>query len=131
MWAVANRNGKGYVSGLYSSKESTIVDVLWISDFGINHNIGGAQRSNDLIIQEGRSQGHIIQAFHHDTDPQALNKSYDLLVSSNLDLLFRQRPDIIDYISTHPNHVRLEHDANRYLPDERRQVLFGNCKKKP
>ena len=103
--------------------------VLWISDFGINHNIGGAQRSNDLIIQEGRSQGHIIQAFHHDTDPQALNKSYDLLVSSNLDLLSRQRPDIIDYISTHPNHVRLEHDANRYLPEERRQVLFGSCKK--
>lgn len=105
------------------------MNILWISDFGINHNIGGAQRSNDLIIQEGRKQGHCIQPFYYDTNLQLLNKPYDLLVSSNLELLSRQRPDILDYISSHPNHVRLEHDSNRYLNLEDRKKLFKNCKK--
>ena len=89
--------------------------ILWISDFGVHHNIGGAQRSNYLIIEEGKKRKHFIQEFYYDTDPRTLNASYDMVVSSNLEVLSRQRPDIISYISSHPNHVRLEHDANRYF----------------
>tara|TARA_B100000809_G_scaffold131049_1_gene128841 strand:- start:6303 stop:7154 length:852 start_codon:yes stop_codon:yes gene_type:complete len=103
--------------------------ILWISDFGVHHNIGGAQRSNYLIIEEGKKRKHFIQEFYYDTDPRTLNASYDMVVSSNLEVLSRQRPDIISYISSHPNHVRLEHDANRYLQVEDRKLLFGSCKK--
>jgi len=102
--------------------------ILWISDFGVHHNIGGAQRSNYLIIEEGKRK-HFIQEFYYDTDPRILNASYDMVVSSNLEVLSRQRPDIISYISSHQNHVRLEHDANRYLQVEDRKHLFGNCVK--
>ena len=31
--------------------------VLWITDFGIHHNIGGSQRTDSFIIEEGKRRG--------------------------------------------------------------------------
>jgi|LULM01.1.fsa_nt_gb glycosyltransferase involved in cell wall biosynthesis len=105
------------------------MNILWISDFGVHHNIGGAQRSNLLIIEEGKKRNHSIEEFYFDTDPHVLNNTYDMIVSSNLETLSRKMPNIISYIASHPNHVRLEHDANRYLTTADRKKLFRSCKK--
>ena len=101
--------------------------ILWISDFGISHNIGGAQRSNQIIIDEGINRKYTITEFNYSSDKTLLNHSYDLVVSSNLEMLSNSYPDIINYISSTKKHVRLEHDANRYLSQKSREMLFGSC----
>ena len=104
--------------------------VLWISDFGITHNIGGAQRSNQLVIEEGQRQGHSITEFNYDSNNSVLNDSYDLTISSNLEVLSRNLPEIIQYIvSNSKRHARIEHDSNRYLQPHDRKLLFGSCDK--
>ena len=101
--------------------------VLWISDYGKERQ-GGAQRSNALIIDEGIRRGHSIVEFNVSSDDRILHPEYDLLVSSNLEALY-QKPRMVEWITTFPNHVRLEHDANRYLSQEDRKNLFTSCKK--
>ena len=101
--------------------------ILWISDFSLTHNIGGAQRSNQLIIEEGKKRQYTIQEFNYNTDPNSLNQDYDLVISCNLEVLSKHLPDIIKYISSRKKHIRLEHDANRYLSQEDRKQLFGSC----
>jgi len=104
--------------------------VLWISDFGIKHSIGGAQRSNHLVIEEGKKQGHSITEFNYDSNHSLLNNGYDLVVSSNLEILYNNFPDIIQHVVSRPQrHVRLEHDSNRYLKPEDRELLFDSCDK--
>ena len=104
--------------------------VLWISDFGIKHNIGGAQRSNQLVIEEGQRQGHHIIEFNYDSEDSILRGTYDLVVSSNLEVLSRRLPEIIKYIASNgERHARIEHDSNRYLQVQDRELLFGNCSK--
>ena len=50
-----------------------------------------------------------------------------MVVSSNLEILSSKYSDIIEYISSANKHVRLEHDANRYLAQKDRELLFGSC----
>ena len=40
--------------------------VLFISDFGLHHNSGGAQVSNDLIIKKGLEKGYEITLHNYD-----------------------------------------------------------------
>ena len=87
--------------------------VLWVSDFGIHHNYGGAQRSNDIVVKEGISRGHDITCFHYDSPSSLLNEKYDLLISS-----------LFEYIIRHKKHVRYEHDSNAYLSQKSREQLF-------
>ena len=58
--------------------------VLLVSDFGIRHSLGGAQRSNRLILDEGVQRGHDISIYHYDTDQSVLWDTYDVVISSNL-----------------------------------------------
>lgn len=104
--------------------------VLLISDYSLSHSSGGAQRSNDLLMQKGREIGHFISEFNYDSDAKhILNQHYDVVISSNLEAISSTSPDIVRWICTHPYHVRLEHDSNRYLSPEVRQALFASCKK--
>lgn len=103
------------------------VKVLWISDFSTKHNIGGAQRSDAIIIDAGKSLGFDITHFTFDSDVKLLSQTYDHLVSANLNIIAGQNPAIIDYITRHPSHSRLEHDMNRYLSTFDRQRLFLSC----
>ncbi len=102
--------------------------ILWIADFGLQHNIGGAQRTDSFVIEEGRTRGHEIVFLNHDTPSDILNDEYDLVVSGNLENLSR-RADVFNYLLNHPNHVRFEHDSNSYLSSEARQALFNSTKK--
>jgi len=103
--------------------------VLLISDYSLQHTSGGAQRSNSIIMDEGRRRGHVIEEYNYDSNPDSLQQSYDVVISSNLEALSRTQPNIIAWIASHHNHARLEHDANRYLSDGVRTMLFRSCKK--
>lgn len=109
---------------------AAVKKILWISDFNLSHTPGGAQRSNDLIIEKGRQLGFSIFEANYNCNFKIVNfDEYDILVSSNLEAIYRSNPEIIDRICQHKNHVRLEHDLNRYLNQKDRIKLFQSCKK--
>lgn len=101
--------------------------VLFISDFGIKHNIGGAQRSNQLIIDEGIKRGHEITQYFYDSQEELLHDDYDITVTSNMEVISRVRPWIFNYLMER-KYIRLEHDMNRYLDTNTRKQLFVNSK---
>lgn len=104
--------------------------ILFISDFNLNHTLGGAQRSNDIIINKGRELGYdILEANYNFNFKVADFNEYDIIISSNLEAIYMNNPEIIEKISAHKYHVRLEHDLNRYLKESDREKLFKSCKK--
>lgn len=117
--------------GKHSIKIKAInMNFLFISDFSLKHSIGGAQRSNDIILKEGVERGHSITILNIDTDEHdLLNNDYDYVISSNLEAFSRYKPHVIKYIQDSTRHVRLEHDMCRYLSNEDRISLYGNCTK--
>lgn len=102
--------------------------ILLISDFGLHHTVGGAQRSNQLIVDEGLKRGHEISIFHYDGDISLFNHEYDWIISSNLEVISQVIGNVVEWLDGQPNHIRLEHDMNRYLSPERRYILWRNCK---
>ena len=102
--------------------------VLFVSDFTLEQRLGGAQVSNDLIIKKGRQLGHEIIEHDHTSSVIDFISSYDLLVSSNLEVISRAAPNKLDFILRHPNHIRLEHDSCLYLDNSLRQQLFESSK---
>jgi glycosyltransferase involved in cell wall biosynthesis len=103
--------------------------VLFISDFNINQNPGGAQVSNESIISFGRSLGHEITLFDYQSSPIELISRFDIVISSNLEVLSQHKSYIFDFIFNHDNHVRLEHDSCSYLNNDLRKKLFCHSKK--
>ena len=103
-------------------------DILWVADFGLKHNSGGAQRTDSFMLNELRASGFSVTEFNHDGNPEVFNRSYDIVVSGNLEVLSRS-PDIMNYLIRHPNHIRFEHDSNSYLKNDQRKMLFGSTKK--
>jgi glycosyltransferase involved in cell wall biosynthesis len=102
--------------------------ILWVADFGLQHNIGGAQRTDSFVIEEGKKRGHDIYFFNYDTPTENLLEDYDMVVSGNLESLCR-RAEVFNFITNHKRHVRFEHDANSYLKPEQRKILFNSTKK--
>ena len=101
--------------------------VLWIADFALKHNIGGAQRTDSFIIEEGENRGHSIQFFNYDSPDDLLQGEFDLVVTGNLENLYR-RNNVVEWVLSHPFHVRYEHDSNSYLPQQLRKDLFGSTR---
>lgn len=104
--------------------------ILWIADFNLDHNSGGAQRTNDYVIKEAENRGHEVQQLNYDTQRIPGDPSdYDVVVTNNIDALQQTSGDTALTIATnHKFHVRFEHDANRYLTQDRRKALFGSAK---
>jgi len=104
--------------------------ILWLSDFDLNEAPGGAQRSDKILIDHGILQGFNILKVNHETFSSIKSiHDFDIVISSNLCILDTKYPFIIDEINKHKCHVRLEHDSNTYLTQEKREKLFGNCAK--
>lgn len=101
--------------------------ALLVSDFGIHHTPGGAQRSNQIIIDKGISRGHTVDVMHYDTIGDFNLLFYDAVISSNLEVI--SKSNIIDILSKINNHYRLEHDMNSYLTREDRIKLWSGCRK--
>tara|TARA_R110001583_G_scaffold20603_6_gene79147 strand:- start:799 stop:1656 length:858 start_codon:yes stop_codon:yes gene_type:complete len=104
------------------------MNILFISDFGLHHTPGGAQRSNAIVIEEGRKRGHTIVEMFYDSNPLLIHYGYDVVISSNLETFSQAYSNIIDFLNSCDNHARLEHDANRYLSQESRKKLWENCR---
>ena len=102
--------------------------VLFVSDFSLNHNSGGAQVSNQSIIQQGIKNGHEITLHNFDSSYTDFLYSYDCIVSSNLEVISRKNPDKLNLIINHSNHFRLEHDSCSYLDFDTRKRLFVRLK---
>ena len=58
--------------------------ILWIADYNINQNIGGAQRTNQLLIDKGKSLGYNITEFNYDSDIKLL--VYDYVFDDEIDV---------------------------------------------
>ena len=102
--------------------------ILFISDFNLDHNRGGAQVSNDSIIKQGRALGHEITLHNFDSPYTDFLCSYELVISSNLEIINNNSPDKLNFIINHQNHVRLEHDSCLYLERSVREELFKSSK---
>ena len=102
--------------------------ILFISDFGLNHTPGGAQQSNDLVIKKGLELGYDIKLHNFDSSPMNFYEHYDLVISSNLEMIYKNNPKTIDYILSSDNHIRYEHDSCSYLSNQLRKKLFQHSK---
>lgn len=104
--------------------------VLWISDFDLDTAPGGAQRSDFLIIEKAKLLGISIKKTNKDNilDIENFN-AFDMIVTSNVTVILNENPQLLDNISSHKNHVRLEHDSNEHISTEQREKLFSNCSK--
>lgn len=102
---------------------------LLVTDFNLSHTPGGAQRSNQVIIDTGRNLGHEIVSYNYDSDISLLFDDYDVVISSNLEVIYKSVNGIINFLASKDNHVRLEHDMNYYLSVEDRRILWESCKK--
>lgn len=104
--------------------------ILWLADYNLNEAPGGAQRSDQMIIDQGKLLGYNILKVVASTISDDLNvHDFDVVISSNIHALTIKRKDLIDNISNHKCHIRIEHDSNEYLSKEDRVKLFGNCHK--
>ena len=104
--------------------------ILWLADYDLDVAPGGAQRSDKIIIDQGKLLGYNILKLNHETYNSSINiHAYDVLITSNLCALSSKNPDLINNISKHKYHVRLEHDSNEYLKQEDRIKLFDSCVK--
>lgn len=104
--------------------------ILWLADYDLDQAPGGAQRSDSMIISQGKLLGFNILKITTKNISQELNvHDYDVLITSNIHALVNIRKDLIDEISKHKYHVRLEHDSNEYLSTQDRIKLFGSCVK--
>jgi len=104
--------------------------ILWLADYNLNEAPGGAQRSDQMIIDQGRLMGfNILKHTNATLDPHIDIHKYDVVISSNIHALSVNHKNLINEISRHKYHVRLEHDSNEYLKQEDRAKLFGSCKK--
>lgn len=104
--------------------------ILWVSDFDLDRAPGGAQRSDKILIDYAKLHGRKIKKVNYETLPEDNHfQSFDLIISSNVTYIASKKPHVIDLISNHKNHVRIEHDSNEHVTDEIRNKLFSNCKK--
>jgi glycosyltransferase involved in cell wall biosynthesis len=104
--------------------------ILWLADYDLDIAPGGAQRSDKIIIDQGKLLGYNILKLNHETYNNLINiHDYDVLITSNLSSLSFRNKNLINDISKHKYHVRLEHDSNEYLKQEDRIKLFGSCAK--
>ena len=104
--------------------------ILWLADFDLDKAPGGAQRSDKLIIDKGKLLGFNILKLNHETFGEHVNiHDYDILVTSNVCAVLQKFPWVLDEITKHKYHVRIEHDSNDYLNQENRVKLFSFCKK--
>ena len=104
--------------------------ILWLADFDLHEAAGGAQRSDKIIIDQGKLLGYnILKVTNSSISPDLNINNFDVLITSNIHSLYLKDNDLINKISNHKYHIRLEHDSNQYLPQEDRIKLFSNCHK--
>lgn len=105
------------------------MNILFVSDFSIDQNQGGSQRSSSFLLEEGENLGHNITEHNHDSSPLNFIYSYDLVISSNLEVISKTQPQVVDFLLNHKNHIRVERDSCLYLDNKIREQLFSKAQK--
>mgnify|MGYP003113556244 CR=1 FL=1 len=104
--------------------------ILWLADHDIEKAPGGAQRSDKIIIDQGKLLGFNIKKVNHETFASISSiHDFDIVISSNVTVLFYKYRNLPLDLSNHKFHIRLEHDSNAHITKEQRVKLFSNCKK--
>ena len=103
--------------------------ILFISDYTLAQREGGAQRSNNFLVQKGRELGHEIIEHTHESSITDFLVSYDLTITSNLELINKTSPAKIDFLKKLSNTIRVEHDSCHYLDARTRAHIFTSSKK--
>lgn len=104
--------------------------ILWLADYNLTEAPGGAQRSDQMLIDQGKILGYnILKKTYSSLDEDFNINNFDVVISSNIHALIVKRPSLINEISNHKYHIRIEHDSNEYLSQEDRIKLFGSCRK--
>ena len=73
--------------------------ILWLADFDLEQAAGGAQRSDQILIDHGRSLGFdILKINKFNFGPHINIHDYDILISSNICALHNSNNWLIDEI---------------------------------
>lgn len=90
-------------------------NILWIADYSVKQNKGGAQQTNKAMIDYGRSKGHYIKTISGEEEIPDTDK-YDLIILNNITKFSKE--DIEKLVAT-GKCLRYEHDhwVARNYPD--------------
>lgn len=83
-----------------------MANILWIADYTVKQNKGGAQQTNKVMIDYGRAKGHYIKTITGEEQVPDIEK-YDLIVLNNITKFSKE--DIEKLIDS-GKCVRYEHD---------------------
>lgn len=94
--------------------------ILWVADYDVKQNKGGAQQTNDVMIKEGLKRGHTIKSLNWGA-VMPLAKEFDLIVLNNIAKFEKAQ---IDELLASGKCVRYEHDlwVAREYPDLYKKV---------
>ena len=104
------------------------MNILWIADLSVSHHIGGAQRSNKILLDKGRFRRYNIVEFNFDSDPSLLHQEYDWIITTNILMIKQKLPWFNDWLCERPNHIRHEYDSHQYNSDEMRKKIFDSAR---
>jgi glycosyltransferase involved in cell wall biosynthesis len=80
--------------------------ILWAADFDTKEHKGGAQQTNDVMIQAGRKLGHSISLYTGGSLPKSTS-SYDVIILNNIT---KYKKAQIEALTDTGKCIRYEHD---------------------
>lgn len=95
--------------------------IAWLADFDVDTRMGGAQLTNQYVIEEGRKRGHVIDEIGllnlNETD-KFLN-GYDFYIINNYVEIAKHKPgrDLLSYIVKNKIYMKYAHDYD-YSPEQ-------------
>lgn len=105
--------------------------ILWINDLNISEHIGGAQRSNQAVINYGRTNGIQIDELNYNNKNLIITKNtqyeYNYIIINNI-YMFVKIPGFILWVNQLKNAIHWVHDSNSYSAQSSRIKLFQNAK---
>lgn len=80
--------------------------ILWIADYDVKEHKGGAQQTNEFMIQAGRELGHSVSIYTGGSLPKSTD-SYDLIILNNITKYEKAQ---IEALTDTGKCIRYEHD---------------------
>jgi glycosyltransferase involved in cell wall biosynthesis len=95
--------------------------IMWVADYSVKHNKGGAQQTNQEMIKYGRSKGIYIKTINKD-EPIPEKLDYDAIILNNVTQFCTE--DLERLLDT-GKCIRYEHD---YWVAENMPEMYKKCK---
>jgi len=95
--------------------------IMWVADYSVKHNKGGAQQTNQEMIKYGRSKGIYIKTINKD-EPIPEKLDYDAIILNNITQFCTE--DLERLLDT-GKCIRYEHD---YWVAENMPDMYKRCK---